>query len=53
MVTGMLVMVFAFWSYAIAAVLHRVRSVVLEREQRNAWAQETTAQERKQAEGGR
>jgi heme exporter protein C len=40
MVTGMLVMVFAFWMYAIAAVLHRARSVVLEREQRNAWAQE-------------
>jgi heme exporter protein C len=43
MVTGMLLMVFAFWMYAIAAVLHRARSVVLEREQRNAWAQETVA----------
>jgi heme exporter protein C len=40
MVTGMLVMVFAFWTYAIAAILHRVRSVMLEREQRNAWAQQ-------------
>jgi len=39
MVAAMLVMVFAFWMYAIAAVLHRVRSVVLEREQRNEWAQ--------------
>jgi heme exporter protein C len=47
MVTGMLVMVFAFWMYAIAAVLHRVRSVVLEREQRNVWAQEAIAQQRK------
>jgi hypothetical protein len=32
--------------YAIAAVLHRARSIVLEREQRNAWAQEAIAQER-------
>ena len=46
MVAGMLVMVFAFWMYAIAAVLHRARSIVLEREQRNAWAQETVARER-------
>jgi heme exporter protein C len=46
MVTGMLLMVFAFWMYAIAAVLHRARSVVLEREQRNAWAQETVAKGR-------
>jgi heme exporter protein C len=46
MVTGMLVMVFAFWMYAIAAVLHRARSVVLEREQRNAWAQEVIARGR-------
>jgi heme exporter protein C len=46
MVTGMLVMVFAFWMYAIAAVLHRARSVVLEREQRNAWTHEVVARER-------
>jgi heme exporter protein C len=43
MVTAMLVMVFAFWMYAIAAVLHRVRSIVLEREQRNEWAQAAVA----------
>jgi len=46
MLAGMLLMVFAFWTYAIAAILHRVRSVVLEREQRNAWAQEAIAHER-------
>src|SRR5215831_6024042 len=46
MVAGMLVMVFAFWMYSIAAVLHRARSIVLEREQRNAWAQQAVAQER-------
>jgi heme exporter protein C len=40
MLTGMLIMVFAFWMYAIAAILHRARSVVLERERRNAWAQD-------------
>jgi heme exporter protein C len=45
MLTGMVLMVFAFWSYAIAAILHRVRSVVLEREQRSAWAQEMIAQQ--------
>ncbi|HUL64565.1 MAG TPA: heme ABC transporter permease CcmC [Burkholderiaceae bacterium] len=49
MVAGMLVMVFAFWMYAIAAVLHRVRSIVLEREQRSAWAQQAVAQETRKA----
>lgn len=43
MITGMLVMVFAFWMYAIAAVMHRARSIVLEREQRNAWAMDVVA----------
>jgi heme exporter protein C len=45
MLTGMLLMVFAFWSYAIAAILHRVRSVVLEREQRSVWAHEAVARQ--------
>ncbi|HTT11780.1 MAG TPA: heme ABC transporter permease CcmC [Burkholderiaceae bacterium] len=45
MVTGMLVMVFAFWMYSIAAILHRARSVVLERERRSAWAQQAAAHE--------
>jgi len=37
MLTGMLVMVFAFWMYAIAAVLARLRSIILERERRAQW----------------
>lgn len=45
MLTGMLVMVFAFWMYSIAAILHRARSVVLERERRNAWAHELIARQ--------
>jgi heme exporter protein C len=40
MLAGMLLMVFAFWMYAIAAVLVRVRAIVLERERRAAWVQE-------------
>ncbi len=40
MLTGMLLMVFAFWMYAIAAVLVRVRAILLERERRAAWVQE-------------
>jgi heme exporter protein C len=37
MLTGMVVMVFAFWMYAIAAVLARLRSIILERERRAQW----------------
>ena len=37
MLTGMLLMVFAFWMYAIGAVLARVRSIILERERRTRW----------------
>jgi heme exporter protein C len=33
-------MVFAFWMYAIAAILVRVRTILLERERRAAWVQE-------------
>jgi heme exporter protein C len=40
MLIGMLVMVFAFWAYAIAAVLMRVRIVILERERNSAWTKE-------------
>jgi heme exporter protein C len=46
MLTGMLLMVFAFWMYAIAAVLVRVRAILLERERRAAWVQELAARER-------
>jgi heme exporter protein C len=37
MLTGMLVMTFAFWAYSIAAALHRVRSIIIERERHTRW----------------
>ncbi|QJR10913.1 Heme exporter protein C [Usitatibacter rugosus] len=37
MLTGMLLMVFSFWMYAIGAALTRVRSIILERERRTRW----------------
>ncbi len=40
MLAAMLVMVFAFWMYSIAAVLARVRAVLLERERRSAWVRD-------------
>jgi len=40
MLTGMLVMVFAFWAYAIAAALMRARIMILERERNSAWVRE-------------
>ena len=38
MLLGMLLMVAAFWAYSIAAALHRVRSLILEREKSAEWA---------------
>jgi heme exporter protein C len=43
MLVAMLVMVFAVWSYCIAAVLHRVRTILLERERRAAWVADAVA----------
>ena len=40
MLMGMLVMVFAFWAYSIAAALTRVRGIILERERHAAWVAE-------------
>ena len=37
MLTGMLLMAFSFWMYAIGAALMRVRSIILERERRTRW----------------
>jgi len=37
MLAGMLVMVFAFWSYAIAMSLTRLRALIIEREKRSQW----------------
>ena len=40
MLAGMLVMGLAAWAYTIAVSLHRVRSIILEREGHTRWAQE-------------
>ena len=37
MLTGMLLMAFSFWMYAIGAALTRVRSIILDRERRTRW----------------
>jgi heme exporter protein C len=39
MLTGMLLMVFAFWCYSIAVALARVRRLIVEREQAAQWTQ--------------
>jgi heme exporter protein C len=43
MLWGMLIMALAFWMYSIAAVLHRVRSIILARERRAEWTRELLA----------
>ncbi len=43
MLAGMLVMSLAFWMYAIAAALMRVRNLILTRERHAAWVQELAA----------
>jgi heme exporter protein C len=40
MLTGMLIMVFAFWMYSIAVSLVRLRHIILERERNAAWVKE-------------
>jgi heme exporter protein C len=40
MLAGMLLMAFAFWFYSIAATLHRVRTIILEREWRADWVRD-------------
>jgi heme exporter protein C len=40
MLWGMLIMTFAFWMYAIAVTLARVRCIILEREGRREWPSE-------------
>ncbi len=46
MLAAMLIMVFAFWMYAIAAVLARLRSIILEREKRAQWVLDAREQGR-------
>ncbi len=45
MLVGMLIMALAYWMYAIAAVLVRVRTIILERERRSDWVRELVAKE--------
>jgi heme exporter protein C len=40
MLWGMLIMALAAWMYAIAVALHRVRSIMLEREKGSPWVAE-------------
>jgi heme exporter protein C len=44
MLAGMLLMAFAAWMYTIAAALHRVRSIIIEREQGAEWLMNHTGQ---------
>jgi heme exporter protein C len=41
MLTGMLIMVFAFWMYTLAAALYRCRILIIERERHTQWVRET------------
>jgi len=43
MLTGMLLMSLAAWMYTIAASLHRVRSIILERERHSRWVRQLFA----------
>jgi heme exporter protein C len=43
MLWGMLIMSIAFWLYSVAAVLTRVRSVILERERNADWVKQLGA----------
>ena len=49
MLTGMLIMTFACWMYAIAISLARVRGIILEREKNTQWVDEIVATETKRA----
>lgn len=40
MLTGMLIMVFAFWAYCIAIALYRCRTMILDRERHTIWVKE-------------
>ena len=43
MLAGMLIMVVAFWMYAIAMALYRVRNIILERERHTDWVKHAVA----------
>ena len=46
MLTAMMVMVFAFWAYAIGMALVRARALILEREKRSQWVADMLAARR-------
>jgi heme exporter protein C len=37
MLAGVLLMVVSFWAWSFAVALHRVRSIILERERESEW----------------
>ncbi len=41
MLTGMLIMVLAFWMYSLAVALYRCRILIIERERHTQWVRET------------
>ena len=45
MLTGMLLLTFAAWAYTIAVSLHRVRSIIVEREAMSGWMSRTASQD--------
>lgn len=45
MLQSMLIMTLAFWSYAIAVTLARVRTIILERERRSQWIRDLATEE--------
>ncbi len=49
MLTAMLIMTFAFWAYCIAAAMHRVRTLILEREAGAGWVQALLKSTRREA----
>jgi heme exporter protein C len=44
MLTGMLLMALAFWAYAIAVALARVRNIILQRERHTEWVRHALEQ---------
>jgi len=46
MFSGMILIALAAWMYSIAAVLHRVRSIILERERGAEWTMQHVRENR-------
>ncbi len=52
MLTGMLLLTFAAWAYTIAVALHRVRSIIVEREAASGWMSRIAADSRGPSDDG-